>query len=57
MRSIGLGAMNLHGYLANSGIPYDSKEAIEFVDFFFSIVRYHSLRRSMETAKETGKSF
>lgn len=57
MRSIGLGAMNLHGYLASVGIPYESEYAKEFVSFFFSAVRFHSLKRSMETAKDTGETF
>lgn len=53
-RSVGLGAMNLHGYLANSGIMYDSELALEFADVFFAMVKYYSLKRSMEVAKETG---
>ncbi|REI09511.1 class 1b ribonucleoside-diphosphate reductase subunit alpha [Staphylococcus felis] len=57
MRSVGLGAMNLHGYLANNSISYESKEAIEFVDHFFSSVRFYALKRSMETAKKTGLTF
>lgn len=57
MRSVGLGAMNLHGYLASVGIPYESEDAKEFVNVFFSAVRFHSLRRSMETAAETGETF
>lgn len=57
MRSVGLGALNLHGYLAVNGIAYESEQAIEFVDHFFSAVRFHALKRSMETARETGKTF
>lgn len=57
MRSVGLGAMNLHGYLASIGVPYESKDAIEFAANFFSSVRYYALKRSMETAKETGETF
>lgn len=53
-RSVGLGAMNLHGYLANSGVMYDSELALEFADVFFAMVKYYSLKRSMEVAKETG---
>lgn len=57
MRSVGLGAMNLHGYLASVGVPYESEDAKEFVNHFFSSVRYYALKRSMETAKETGETF
>lgn len=53
MRSVGLGAMNLHGFLANNNIPYESEAAIEFADHFFSAVRYYALKRSMETARDT----
>ena len=34
MRSIGLGAMNLHGYLAQNGIAYESEEARDFANVF-----------------------
>lgn len=57
MRSVGLGAMNLHGYLASVGIPYESEDAKEFVNIFFSTVRYYALRQSMWTAKKTGETF
>lgn len=57
MRSIGLGAMNLHGYLAQNGIAYESEEARDFANVFFALVNYWSLVRSMELAKETGKTY
>lgn len=57
MASIGLGAMNLHGYLAKNKIQYESKEALEFVSCFFSVVRYYTLRESMLIAKEEKRSF
>ena len=57
MRSVGLGTLNLHGYLASVGIPYESDEAIEFVDHFFSAVRFYAMKRSMEVARETGQTF
>lgn len=57
MRSVGLGAMNLHGYLANVGIPYESEDAREFVDFFFSAVRYYALKTSNQIAKDKGQSY
>lgn len=55
--SVGLGAMNLHGFLANKGIAYDSELGIEFADVFFSMVKYYGLKRSMEIAKETGITY
>ena len=57
MRSVGLGAMNLHGFLAKNKIPYESKEALEFVDVFFAAVNYYSILESMKIAKETGFVF
>ncbi|WP_396583080.1 class 1b ribonucleoside-diphosphate reductase subunit alpha [Bacillus sp. SG20033] len=57
MRSIGLGAMNLHGYLAQNGIAYESEEARDFANVFFALMNYWSLVRSMELAKETGSTY
>ncbi|MFD2704667.1 class 1b ribonucleoside-diphosphate reductase subunit alpha [Salibacterium lacus] len=57
MRSVGLGAMNLHGFLAQNGIAYESEQAREFADIFFAAVNYWSLVRSNELAKETGETF
>lgn len=57
MHSVGLGAMNLHGFLAQNGIPYESDKAIEFADVFFSAVNYWTLVRSNEIAKERGGTF
>lgn len=51
-RSIGLGAMNLHGYLAKNQINYDSIEAQDFANVFFAAVRFYALKRSMELAKQ-----
>lgn len=55
--SVGLGSMNLHGYLANHGIAYDSELGIEFADVYFSMIKYYGLKRSMEIAKETGVTY
>lgn len=57
MHSVGLGAMNLHGYLAQHGIPYESETAREFADVFFATVNYWSLVRSNEIAIERGETF
>lgn len=57
MHSVGLGAMNLHGFLAQNGISYEGDKAIEFADVFFSTVNYWTLVRSMEIAIERGETF
>ena len=57
MHSVGLGALNLHGFLAQNGIPYESKDAIEFVDTFFRTVNYWSIMESTDIAKERGETF
>lgn len=51
-RSIGLGTMNLHGYLAKNMISYESREAKDFANVFFSMMRFYALERSMELAKK-----
>lgn len=57
MRSIGMGAMNLHGFLAKNKISYESEQARDFANTFFMMVNYYSIKRSMEIAKESGTSF
>ncbi|TVY09840.1 class 1b ribonucleoside-diphosphate reductase subunit alpha [Paenibacillus cremeus] len=54
LHSVGLGAMNLHGYLAKNKIAYESKEAIDFVRAFFSAMNFYSIEKSMMIAKEKG---
>lgn len=55
--SIGLGMMGLHGYLAENYIVYGSEESLEFVDVFFNIINYYSLKYSNEEAIKTGQVF
>ncbi|WDM23705.1 class 1b ribonucleoside-diphosphate reductase subunit alpha [Paenibacillus polymyxa] len=57
MHSVGLGVMNLHGYLAKNKIAYESNEAKDFVRTFFMTMNYHSIEKSMEIAKAAGQSF
>ncbi|TKH38049.1 ribonucleotide-diphosphate reductase subunit alpha [Paenibacillus polymyxa] len=57
MHSVGLGVMNLHGYLAKNKIAYESNEARDFVRTFFMTMNYHSIEKSMEIAKAAGQSF
>ena len=55
--SIGLGAMNLHGYLVRENILYTSEEAVEFCNVFFAMIRYYAIKSSMEIAIEKNKTF
>lgn len=55
--SIGLGAMNLHGYLVRENILYTSDEAIDFTNVFFAMIRYYSIKSSMELSIEYNKTF
>lgn len=57
LHSIGLGAMNLHGFLAKNLIQYESREALDFCNVFFMMMNYYSLERSMEIAKERNETF
>ncbi|MCU5745819.1 class 1b ribonucleoside-diphosphate reductase subunit alpha [Staphylococcus sp. SQ8-PEA] len=52
LHSVGLGVMNLHGYLAKNQIGYESEEAKDFANTFFMMLNYYSILRSMEIAKE-----
>lgn len=55
--AIGLGQMNLHGFLAREGIMYGSPEALDFTNCYFMAVAYHAYRASNELARERGRAF
>ena len=55
--AIGLGQMNLHGYLARERIMYGSDEGIEFTSVYFATVLYHALFASNLLAIEHQKAF
>jgi ribonucleoside-diphosphate reductase alpha chain len=55
--AIGLGQMNLHGYLARERILYGSDEGIDFTNMYFYTVLYHALRASNRIAIERGRAF
>ncbi|KYC75370.1 class 1b ribonucleoside-diphosphate reductase subunit alpha [Bacillus licheniformis] len=57
MKSIGLGAMNLHGFLAQNNIAYESEEARDFANTFFMMMNFYSIERSAEIAKEKGGTY
>jgi ribonucleoside-diphosphate reductase alpha chain len=56
-RAIGLGQMNLHGYLGREQIHYGSEEGIDFTNIYFYTVLYYALKASNKLAKETGSPF
>ena len=55
--AIGLGQMNLHGYLARERIFYGSEEGIDFTNIYFYTVAYHAIRASNRLAIERGSAF
>ncbi len=55
--AIGLGQMNLHGYLARERIHYGSEEGVDFTNIYFYTVTYHAIRASNRLAAERGASF
>ncbi|MBS9437929.1 class 1b ribonucleoside-diphosphate reductase subunit alpha [Photorhabdus noenieputensis] len=55
--AIGLGQMNLHGYLAREKIHYGSDEGIDFTNIYFYTVTYHALRTSNQIAIERDSYF
>jgi ribonucleoside-diphosphate reductase alpha chain len=55
--AIGLGQMNLHGYLARERIFYGSEEGVDFTNIYFYTVTYHAIRASNRLAVERGQSF
>jgi ribonucleoside-diphosphate reductase alpha chain len=55
--AIGLGQMNLHGYLAREKIHYGSEESIDFTNMYFYTVVYHAIRASNKIAIERKSHF
>ncbi len=55
--AIGLGQMNLHGYLARERVYYGSEEGIDFTNIYFYSVVYHAVRASNLLSIETGRKF
>ena len=55
--AIGLGQMNLHGYLAKEHIYYGSEEGLDFTNMYFYTVTYHAIRASNRIATERGETF
>lgn len=57
LHSVGLGAMNLHGYLTKNKIAYESGEAKDYARTFFMMMNYYSLEKSMELARDRSTVF
>ncbi len=55
--AIGLGQMNLHGYLARENIMYGSAEALDFTNLYFYSIAYYALKASCEIARERQQRF
>ncbi|MBN1086788.1 class 1b ribonucleoside-diphosphate reductase subunit alpha [Erwinia aphidicola] len=55
--AIGLGQMNLHGYLAREGIHYGSEAGLDFTNIYFYTITYHALRTSNLLARERESTF
>ncbi|MHA7278140.1 class 1b ribonucleoside-diphosphate reductase subunit alpha [Arthrobacter sp. MDT2-2] len=55
--AIGLGQMNLHGYLARERVHYGSEEGLDFTNIYFYSVVYHCIRASNLMSIETGRRF
>jgi ribonucleoside-diphosphate reductase alpha chain len=55
--AIGLGQMNLHGYLARERIFYGSDEGLDFTNIYFYTVAFHAVSESNKIAIEKGRAF
>ncbi|AYF00611.1 class 1b ribonucleoside-diphosphate reductase subunit alpha [Paracoccus yeei] len=55
--AVGLGQMNLHGFLAREHIHYGSPAGVEFTSVYFAAVAYHAIRASNLLAREKGQVF
>ena len=55
--AIGLGQMNLHGYLARERVHYGSEVGLDFTNMYFYTVVYHAIRASNLLATEKKQSF
>src|SRR5690606_25468451 len=55
--AIGLGQMNLHGYLARERVHYGSEESIDLTSAYFAAVLPYALKASNQLARERGTTF
>ena len=55
--AIGLGQMNLHGYLAREHVHYGSEEGIDFTNIYFYTVLFHAIAASNKISIERKQVF
>ncbi|MBB2997007.1 class 1b ribonucleoside-diphosphate reductase subunit alpha [Paeniglutamicibacter cryotolerans] len=55
--AIGLGQMNLHGYLARERVHYGSEVGLDFTNIYFYSVLFHAIRASNLLAIEKKETF
>jgi ribonucleoside-diphosphate reductase alpha chain len=55
--AIGLGQMNLHGFLGRERIHYGSPESIDFVSSYFAAIAFYAIKASNKLAIERGVKF
>ncbi|AIG64610.1 ribonucleotide-diphosphate reductase subunit alpha [Corynebacterium atypicum] len=55
--AIGLGQMNLHGFLGREHIHYGSEEGLDFTNAYFAAVLFAALKASNKLAQERGATF
>lgn len=55
--AIGLGQMNLHGYLAREHIHYGSEEGLDFTNIYFYTVLFNALQASNKISIERNEKF
>jgi ribonucleoside-diphosphate reductase alpha chain len=53
-RPVGLGTFGWHHLLTLEGIYWESAQAVEYADQLYEEIAYHTIRSSMELAKEKG---
>jgi ribonucleoside-diphosphate reductase alpha chain len=53
-RAIGAGVMGYHDHLVQNGIRWESEEHLEYADELYNEIAYHTIKASMELAKEKG---
>lgn len=54
LREIGLGVTNLHQWMYNNGVAYDSDEGADLAEEFFKWYQYYAFKSSCELAIERG---
>ncbi|WJZ18742.1 Ribonucleoside-diphosphate reductase subunit alpha 2 [Corynebacterium guangdongense] len=55
--AIGLGQMNLHGYLGREHVHYGSEEGLDFTNAYFAAVMFAAIKASNKIARERGETF